>query len=169
VSVLLQAVDARERAILERCAALPRAFVRAMSAVTRLGNGWLWLLALAAAGPIGRDALLRVLLSAALANLFIALGKEFFRRPRPASLAAEIAGSPLSFDRFSFPSGHATNAFAWAGVVATLVPGATSFLLIVAAAIGVSRVALRVHYPSDVVVGALAGWAFAHAAARCLP
>jgi undecaprenyl-diphosphatase len=169
MSVLLQAVDARERALLERCAQLPCAFVSAMRTVTRLGNGWLWLVALAAAGPAGRGAALRVLLAAALANLFIALGKQVFRRPRPRNGAIEGPGSALSFDRFSFPSGHSTNAFAWAGVSATIVPPAAPLLLVVAAAIGASRVALRVHYPSDVLVGAIAGWGLAHTAALCVP
>lgn len=57
----------------------------------------------------------------------------------------------------SFPSGHATSAFAAAGVVAALHPGLRAPVLALAALIGLSRVYLGVHYPTDVVAGAALG------------
>ena len=50
----------------------------------------------------------------------------------------------------SMPSGHAMNAFAAAVVLAAVVPRARWALLGLAAGIGLSRVYLGVHYPSDV-------------------
>lgn len=57
----------------------------------------------------------------------------------------------------SFPSGHATSAFAAAGVVAALHPRLRAPVLALAALIGLSRVYLGVHYPTDVVAGAALG------------
>lgn len=57
----------------------------------------------------------------------------------------------------SFPSGHATSAFAAAGVVAALHPRLRAPVLTLAALIGLSRVYLGVHYPTDVIAGAALG------------
>ena len=61
----------------------------------------------------------------------------------------------------SFPSGHASTAFAAAGVVAALHPGLRAGVLSLAALIALSRVYLGVHYPLDVLAGAALGIAIA--------
>ena len=81
-------------------------------------------------------------------------------------------GRPDHFDQFgllgfspnwidwtfqSFPSGHATTAFALAAVIGFVSPRWFYPGLVFAAAIGVSRVTLGVHYSSDVVGGAILG------------
>jgi undecaprenyl-diphosphatase len=76
-------------------------------------------------------------------------------RPRPAGQLVETASS-------SFPSGHATYAVAYVAVavaVARALPSTTGRVavvvvaLVVAAAIGLSRIYLHAHYLSDVVAG----------------
>jgi undecaprenyl-diphosphatase len=57
----------------------------------------------------------------------------------------------------SFPSGHAANAFAGATVLSSTAPAGRLLWWIVAAAIAYSRVYLGVHYPADVVAGAIVG------------
>jgi len=88
------------------------------------------------------------------------LKHEFHRvRPQPFFVAA-----PTSF---SFPSGHAITAFCFYGVLAGLLTDRINsravrivlwtFAAILVIAIGLSRIYLGVHYPSDVIAGYLAG------------
>jgi len=58
----------------------------------------------------------------------------------------------------SFPSGHATTAFAVAAALARAAPGRRRVWLAVAGGIGASRVLLNAHFLSDVVGGAVIGW-----------
>lgn len=63
----------------------------------------------------------------------------------------------------SFPSGHSTTAFALAAVLGFLSPRWFYPVLLLAAMIGLSRLTLGVHYPSDVLAGAVVGLVGAYA------
>ncbi|NJL34393.1 MAG: phosphatase PAP2 family protein [Chloroflexaceae bacterium] len=62
---------------------------------------------------------------------------------------------------FSFPSGHSAAGFAGAWLVTQHYPRQAPIWYSIAALVGFSRIYLGVHYPGDVLSGALAGTALA--------
>jgi undecaprenyl-diphosphatase len=132
---------------------------------TRLGDGWLWLgmaVLLAAAGDGGLRVLAGGAVAAGLANTLLVVTKGRVRRSRPCERARPAAFDvdPLAWfpsDRFSFPSGHALNAFAMGSVIALAFPLLAVPVLIVAVSVAASRVVLGLHWLSDVLAGAFVG------------
>ncbi|WP_264925429.1 phosphatase PAP2 family protein [Streptomyces sp. A012304] len=94
--------------------------------------------------------------ASATANL---LGKQLVRRPRPhRSADSPFPGRHVPMpDSASFPSGHTASAVAFAAAVGPALPAAAVPLGLLACAVGYSRVHTGVHYPGDVVAGALLG------------
>ncbi len=83
-----------------------------------------------------------------------ALAKEAFMRARPSRVPH------LDFvDSYAYPSGHAAGAMVVLLLGALLLGGRRSVIaaMLVAVAIGMSRVALAVHWPADVIGGWLFG------------
>ena len=137
------------------------ALVPAARLVTRLGDWWAVLLA---AGAValwlalrgrGRAAALLALLMLSERGL-VALLKTLFARARP-----DPAGHLDAVHTMAFPSGHSANAMALAlGLALIAAPPrwrgtALTLGLVYAAAVGLSRLVLGVHWPSDVI----GGWA----------
>jgi len=88
--------------------------------------------------------------------------KEFFERVRPCNALTDAITPVGCAGGFSFPSNHALNNFAAAVFLLRLFPAYKWIFLIVAILISISRVYLGVHYPSDVLGGALIGIAFGY-------
>ena len=83
--------------------------------------------------------------------------KALFERPRPPLRYPEPKTLvPLPHDA-SFPSGHAATSFAAATMLSFGFPRFAPFLYVLAAAVAFSRVYVGVHYPLDVLGGALLG------------
>jgi len=130
----------------------------AAKALGKAGNNaavWVVLgLALAVIDPDRRESWL---ICAALGPIAIGLNygiKLAVRRPRPVLEGLPpLGGAPSSL---SFPSAHALSSFAVATAMVRVDP-ATFGALIVALALSLGRPYLGMHYPSDVLVGALLG------------
>lgn len=145
---------------------------RAFSALTNLGATWCVLLvatvAAFALGIVTRSYVPALLLGLTITGttISVAITKTLLERPRPpASLAEQVVGG------YGFPSGHATHATAAYLMLAVLITTSTGrhrrltrcviwvAAISVVLAVGVSRVVLGVHSPTDVIGGWILGTA----------
>lgn len=145
-----------------------------LSAAGYYGLGWVAIhAALSVRAPERGAALMalwRLVLSLVLAVLVVDyILKPLIARPRPFLLDPSI---PLLYhapSSFSFPSGHAAMAFAGAWAMAIAWPRLRPLWWLLGVAIALSRVYLGVHYPLDVLGGAVAGLAAAGFATALTP
>lgn len=132
-------------------------------------NAYLWF-ALGLTGSALDGSRRKQWLSASLIGPF-AIGFNFLiklvvRRPRPQIEGLPpIGGAPSSL---SFPSAHATASFAAATAMSRLAPELKAALFGAAALMAVTRPYLGMHYPSDIVAGAVLGTALGTVAGNFL-
>jgi decaprenylphosphoryl-5-phosphoribose phosphatase len=131
---------------------------KAAKALGKAGNnGGIWVaigVLLAVFDGSNREAWLICAALGPIAIGFNYLVKLIVKRPRPVLEGLPpLGGAPSSL---SFPSAHATSSFAVATAMTRVEPwGALAFALALALALG--RPYLGMHYPSDVLVGAVLG------------
>lgn len=174
------AVIALDVPLIRLAARLPTTIVRIFRPITELGtSGYILLicavLALAATLVAGRSADRRtrvglrlladraifVFATVALSGIAAQVLKHIVGRARPRLL--ESVGA-YHFDLFSlkaslasFPSGHATTAFAAATAIALFWDGGWVGLFALAGLVSLSRLVLTAHYPSDIAGGIILG------------
>jgi membrane-associated phospholipid phosphatase len=133
-----------------------------------------WLLARVARPLTVRVALLQmtgiwafILVGVGLPGLLINLVKRVIGRGRPLNL--EEPDAPVfqyllnDWTYQSFPSGHATTAFAFCFVASFLAPRTLPWMLALATLIALSRIIIGAHYPTDVLGGVVLGTLGAYA------
>lgn len=129
-------------------------------------DSWYWLLGLpllwAFSGRTGKELAVTIAFVTGLLAFTVLFIKFLFRRPRPEGDWGQIYRIN---DPHSFPSGHAARAAALLVVVAQFLPWwAVVLVALWVLLVGYSRVALKVHYLSDVLFGYLFGAVFAFGA-----
>jgi len=150
VSVFLWVTERKTRRLLARIAWL----------VSKTADGPLYLglaLVLASSGQEPQLSLLHgLLLGFVLERPLYWVLKNVCRRDRPPA-ALNIPSLIIPSDRFSFPSGHTSAAFLVATLVGAYYPALAMLLFAWAVLVGMARVVLGVHFPSDTLIGALMG------------
>lgn len=160
---MLTAIQSADTAILLfvqnsiRCPALDVV----MKAASFLGNwGLLWLalcvglLVFAKTRRSGLCTLVSVAAEYAVCDLVI---KKLVQRPRPYLVIADLQCLVAAESSTSFPSGHAASSFVCAYILTRSFGKKGAWAYVPAALIALSRIYVGVHYPSDVLCGALLG------------
>lgn len=106
---------------------------------------------------IGITYFLFLILALSVSDFVGAKVKNGFERPRPSDNAELSVVQRTTAGHFSFYSNHTSNMFTFAAYTGSFIPQLKAPLLIIATAVGYSRVYNGVHYPSDVLFGAIAG------------
>lgn len=124
-----------------------------------LGDGPLWFAIAAIAFWLGDEATRHFVLLAAVA-VIVAVGlttvlKFLMRRGRPREMTGFYS---TRYDRYSFPSGHATRVACLAMVFSHQFPCWAVVFYASALFVALCRVALGIHYVSDVLVGLAVGF-----------
>lgn len=97
------------------------------------------------------------LVSLSVSHVFIHFVKKYYRRKRPYDRLESVHMYTGPLRDFSFPSGHTTAAFSIAVAFALHSSLLAMLLLPLAVLVGISRMYLGLHYPSDCVAGAVVG------------
>lgn len=138
-----------------------RSVVLVLQAVSWLGNGLFWyalMLALLLADAHGAALpVLHMAFVGAVCTCCYKMVKHSTVRSRPYEVNPLVSAGAAVLDRFSFPSGHTLHAIAFSLVACSYFPGLWVILVPFTVLTAVSRVALGLHYPSDVIAGGALG------------
>lgn len=134
---------------------------RLFGIVSRLGDGIFWYLLMlllpAVYGKTGLQVALQMMLVGVVSLIIYKAVKQLTGRRRPCDRYGDVQRHAPMLDLYSFPSGHTMHAV---GFTAVLLGHFPEIGLLVAPFVGLvasSRIVLGLHYPSDVVFGALVG------------
>jgi undecaprenyl-diphosphatase len=83
--------------------------------------------------------------------------KPLFARPRPCHVLDDLRFIVGCGGRYGFPSNHAVNVFAAMTVLSLFIRRYWGVFIAIAVLVGLSRIYLGRHYPTDVLAGALIG------------
>jgi len=129
--------------------------------ISKLGNGWIYILLAVAVfahwGLSGYKVILCAGVNAGVTHSLYPLIKRRYRRRRPFKVDPELSSLLATLDEHSFPSGHAMTLAAVLTPIVMLWPAAAIPAVLMFLGLAWSRIATAHHYPSDVLAGALLG------------
>lgn len=108
-----------------------------------------------------RETLTLALYAFALERSLYFVLKHTFRRRRPQQALQDFTARITPSDKFSLPSGHTSAAFLFVAILCITISPFFAPLYAWSVMVGMSRVVLGVHFPSDCVLGALLGTSIA--------
>ena len=127
--------------------------------VSKTADGHLYIVLALVAAVLEQWLLLQVLaLGFSTERVLYFVLKNYLKRNRPEQAIPSFTSAIKPSDQFSFPSGHTSAAFFMWTVLATFLPVLIVPVLCWAVLVGISRVMLGVHFPTDIVAGALLGY-----------
>lgn len=134
---------------------------------SRLGDGVFWYALMAALllryQSEALPAVLHMLAVGLACTVIYKLIKGKTLRPRPFNVYPSIVCVGKTLDQFSFPSGHTLHAVAFSIVAVAYFPALFWLVWPFTMLVGMSRPILGLHYPSDVLAGAILGGVIAAA------
>ena len=120
-----------------------------------------WIALMVFGGKKGRIAGVLVLIVVGMSDyMSSSIIKPLVARQRPCDPDVLVEGARFLLGNktsFSFPSSHAANNTAWAAFFSVKVPRMKWIFIAVAVTMAYSRVYVGVHYPSDLIAGAVLG------------
>ncbi|MBV8466257.1 MAG: phosphatase PAP2 family protein [Burkholderiales bacterium] len=129
--------------------------------ISRLGNGRFWYVFLAALLATGGHAAYRpaaqMVVVGVVGLLVYKLLKRATSRPRPFMRSDAIHRAADVLDEYSFPSGHTLHAVSFTTIALAYYPFLAGLLIPFTLLVAASRPVLGLHYPSDVLAGAIIG------------
>lgn len=140
--------------------AISRRWAGVLGAVSRLSDGGLWIalmVGLPVLGAQGRACSLHMAFAGLAAVLLYKVLKRCTGRARPCQRIEDVRPCVAPLDEFSFPSGHTLHAVTFTTVMLAHYPALAPVLVPFTVLVAISRIALGLHYPSDVIAGAAIG------------
>jgi undecaprenyl-diphosphatase len=135
-----------------------QAMIRVAKFISKTADGHLYVLAALMTLVFQEFNLFLLLITAfSIERTLYTIFKKSFKRNRPANILNNYQSLVTPNDEFSFPSGHTSASFMMTTIISILVPALFPLLIIWALGVGSSRVILGVHFPTDILAGALLG------------
>ena len=141
----------------------PKLKVALAKLISKTADGPLYLIfaiAYGFQGLVERDLLYCMFMAFLIERPIYFVLKNLCKRRRP-TVALNIPSFIIPSDQFSFPSGHTSAAFLMATLLSSYYPDLMPLLFAWASLVGLARVVLGVHFPTDTVIGALMGTSIA--------